>query len=269
MGRSGRRAIRRSSRDLRNRKLGRRSARIPADARRRACTPSRLVVGRIDRSGVLPAASGASDLVNPRGHLRRLDRVAARSRPRGAVGRLHPRLFAAARGVRGSIYLPGMFSQSIASTAREALGKIMADFHPAGFRLRAAALAHADTRDLLPTIDAPTLLIWGDEDVRSPMSVAHQLHSAIPNAQTRSDPRCGARQQPPRAGPVQRSRASILCLTSVLAVEEGDEMLGYDIRGEDVRNVLLTFEYRDPGIGQRVGHQVDVGLEKLGAVLAR
>lgn len=80
-------------------------------------------------------------------------------------------------------YLPGMFGQSVAPKTREALGAIMGDFHPAGLRLMAAALAHADTRDLLPTIKAPTLLIWGDKDVRSPMSVAHQMHDAIGDAE--------------------------------------------------------------------------------------
>jgi pimeloyl-ACP methyl ester carboxylesterase len=46
-------------------------------------------------------------------------------------------------------------------------------------RLMATALARADTRDLLPNIGVPTLLIWGDQDARSPMEVAHQLHDAI------------------------------------------------------------------------------------------
>jgi pimeloyl-ACP methyl ester carboxylesterase len=80
-------------------------------------------------------------------------------------------------------YLPGMFSESPSQEVRDELAKIMADFHPLGFRLMATALSHADTRDLLPTIRVPTLLIWGDADARSPMPVAEQLRAAIPGAQ--------------------------------------------------------------------------------------
>ena len=77
-------------------------------------------------------------------------------------------------------YLPGMFSGSPTQGARDELAAIMSDFHPIGFRLMAKALARADTRDLLPTIHVPTLLIWGDADARSPLFVAHQLRDAIP-----------------------------------------------------------------------------------------
>jgi pimeloyl-ACP methyl ester carboxylesterase len=79
-------------------------------------------------------------------------------------------------------YLPGMFGESPPQEARDELARIMFDFHPAGFRLMATALAHADTRDLLPKIHVPTLLVWGDADVRSPMTVAHQMRDAIPGA---------------------------------------------------------------------------------------
>jgi pimeloyl-ACP methyl ester carboxylesterase len=80
------------------------------------------------------------------------------------------------------LYLPGMFSESPPEDAREELAGIMSEFHPIGFRLMATALAYADTRDLLPTIRVPTLLLWGDADARSPMTVAHQLHDAIPGS---------------------------------------------------------------------------------------
>jgi pimeloyl-ACP methyl ester carboxylesterase len=79
-------------------------------------------------------------------------------------------------------YLPGMFSDSPRPEVQDELGRIMSEFHPLGFRLMATALARADTRDLLPTIRVPTLLIWGDADARSPLTVAHQMHDAIPGA---------------------------------------------------------------------------------------
>ena len=36
-----------------------------------------------------------------------------------------------------------------------------------------------DTRELLPKIKVPTLLIWGESDKRSPLNVAQQFHKAI------------------------------------------------------------------------------------------
>ncbi len=79
-------------------------------------------------------------------------------------------------------YLPGMFSDSPPEEARAELAGIMSDFHPIGFRLMAIAVARADTRDLLPTIRVPTLLVWGEADARSPLTVARQMHQAIPDA---------------------------------------------------------------------------------------
>lgn len=74
------------------------------------------------------------------------------------------------------------FGDSPSPEVRDDLGRIMSDFHPLGFRLMATALARADTRDLLPMIRVPTLLVWGDADARSPLAVAHQMHDAIPGA---------------------------------------------------------------------------------------
>lgn len=44
-------------------------------------------------------------------------------------------------------------------------------------------MAEADQRDLLPRIHVPTLLIWGELDVRSPLSVARRLEQAITDAE--------------------------------------------------------------------------------------
>jgi pimeloyl-ACP methyl ester carboxylesterase len=46
----------------------------------------------------------------------------------------------------------------------------------------ARSSAHSDTRDLLPEIGVPTLLVWGEEDVRSPIAVAEQFRIAIPGS---------------------------------------------------------------------------------------
>jgi pimeloyl-ACP methyl ester carboxylesterase len=79
-------------------------------------------------------------------------------------------------------YLSGMHSESAAQEVREGLASIMSSFHTVGFRLMALSSAHVDTRDLLPKIRVPTLLLWGEADERSPMSVAHEIRGAIPGA---------------------------------------------------------------------------------------
>jgi pimeloyl-ACP methyl ester carboxylesterase len=58
----------------------------------------------------------------------------------------------------------------------------MADFHPAGLRLMARAMAGADLNDVLPRIAVPTLLVWGDRDERSPLSIGEGMYDAIPDA---------------------------------------------------------------------------------------
>ncbi|MEO6059118.1 MAG: alpha/beta hydrolase [Candidatus Limnocylindria bacterium] len=76
----------------------------------------------------------------------------------------------------------GMFSETAAPQAVDGFAAIMAEFHPSGFRTMARALAEADLRDVLPHIEVPTLLLYGDRDVRAPLAVAEDLHSAIPNS---------------------------------------------------------------------------------------
>ena len=52
-------------------------------------------------------------------------------------------------------------------------------------------MAEADQRDLFPRISVPTLLIWGELDARSPLSVARQFEEAIPDATLVVIPGCG------------------------------------------------------------------------------
>jgi pimeloyl-ACP methyl ester carboxylesterase len=52
-------------------------------------------------------------------------------------------------------------------------------------------MAEADQRDLLPSIDVPTLLIWGERDVRSPLAVAREFKQAIPHAKLALIPEAG------------------------------------------------------------------------------
>jgi pimeloyl-ACP methyl ester carboxylesterase len=57
---------------------------------------------------------------------------------------------------------------------------IMSDFHPDWVRAMLPVFGRADLRDVLPRIDVPVLLLYGDADQRSPLSVAEDLHSRIP-----------------------------------------------------------------------------------------
>jgi pimeloyl-ACP methyl ester carboxylesterase len=45
-----------------------------------------------------------------------------------------------------------------------------------------AGFAEHDLRDVLPIIDVPSLLLYGDQDVRSPLSVAEEMHAKIPGS---------------------------------------------------------------------------------------
>ena len=62
-------------------------------------------------------------------------------------------------------------------------------------------MAQTDQRDLLPRIAAPTLLIWGDADARSPLRVAHQFANAIPNAELTVLPGAGHMSNLEQPGP--------------------------------------------------------------------
>jgi pimeloyl-ACP methyl ester carboxylesterase len=82
-----------------------------------------------------------------------------------------------------SALLPSMFSAN-APTDRVAdlAASVSASYHPAGFRAMARASAEADLRDVLPTVDVPTVILHGELDVRAPREVADALHAAIPGS---------------------------------------------------------------------------------------
>ncbi len=74
--------------------------------------------------------------------------------------------------------LPSMFAETAAAEDVGAFAKAVRATHPPGFRAMALASA-VDLGDVLNTIDIPTLLVYGDADVRAPLSVAHALPAAI------------------------------------------------------------------------------------------
>ncbi len=83
--------------------------------------------------------------------------------------------------------LPGLFAGPVPADLLEELKAIWADNSglkkPGGYRAAARSMAEADLRDVLPRITAPTLLLYGELDQRSPMHVAQALHAQIPSSQ--------------------------------------------------------------------------------------
>jgi pimeloyl-ACP methyl ester carboxylesterase len=80
----------------------------------------------------------------------------------------------------GPTSMPGLFSRALPAAAAAMLATIMSDARPVAMRAMAHALAEADLRAMLPSVDVPTLLIHGDADERSTLAVAEGLHRAIP-----------------------------------------------------------------------------------------
>ena len=76
--------------------------------------------------------------------------------------------------------LPGLFAGDPPAQFIPLLTAISADVRPATLRRQLTLMGEADQRDLLPRIAVPTLLIWGELDARSSLSVARQFEEAIP-----------------------------------------------------------------------------------------
>ncbi len=79
-------------------------------------------------------------------------------------------------------FIPTLFSKSVPTEVINETKSMMADFHPVGMRVMLRAFALADLREVLPKIHVPTLLLYGDKDKRSPLTVAKTLHAQIPNS---------------------------------------------------------------------------------------
>jgi pimeloyl-ACP methyl ester carboxylesterase len=88
-------------------------------------------------------------------------------------------------------FVPGVFTNAAPQELRDQFAEIVSEFHPVGFRLMSLSSAEIDTRNLLSTIDVPTLLLWGDDDRRSPLDVAKQFHLAVPKAELVIIPNAG------------------------------------------------------------------------------
>ena len=78
--------------------------------------------------------------------------------------------------------LPGWFAGDPPAEFVPLLDAMAADVRSESLRTAMLVMAEADQRDILPMIAVPTLLIWGEQDVRSPLTIARQFERAIPAA---------------------------------------------------------------------------------------
>ena len=78
--------------------------------------------------------------------------------------------------------LTSMFSESAAPERVARFGASARAFHRSGFLAMTWSSAEADLREVLPTVQVPTLLVYGERDVRAPVSVGQAIHAAIPGS---------------------------------------------------------------------------------------
>lgn len=105
-------------------------------------------------------------------------------------------------------WLPGLFTEAAPAELVDELTSVMSDFHPSGYRLMAGAAA-SDTRDVLPRIAVPTLLLWGGGPA-VPDQRRRGDAGRDPGRAAGSDPRGRAREQHGAARPLQRRGAGFL-----------------------------------------------------------
>jgi pimeloyl-ACP methyl ester carboxylesterase len=86
---------------------------------------------------------------------------------------------------------PGLFAGDPPAEFVPLLEHMARNARRESLRTAVLVMAEADQRDLLPHIAVPTLLIWGEQDVRSPLRVAREFEQAIPDARLVVIPDCG------------------------------------------------------------------------------
>ena len=79
--------------------------------------------------------------------------------------------------------LPGLFAGDPPREVVALMRAMAADVRRESMKTALLVMGETDLRDVLPTIAVPTLLIWGEHDVRSPLTVARQFEDAIPGAE--------------------------------------------------------------------------------------
>ena len=75
-------------------------------------------------------------------------------------------------------WAPHAFSDNASTALWKEQESHMWDFHAVGFRAMSRAVA-PDFREIFPLVSVPTLLIWGDDDKRSPLSAGEMMRDGI------------------------------------------------------------------------------------------
>ena len=86
--------------------------------------------------------------------------------------------------------VPEVFSPNAPRALVDEIRAIMWDFHPVGFRAMSRAV-HPDFSDALAVVDVPTLLIWGQDDSRSPLACGEKMREQVSGAQLVVIPQAG------------------------------------------------------------------------------
>lgn len=89
------------------------------------------------------------------------------------------------------MWLPSLFYSEPKEDVKAREIAIISDFHPTGSQIMLEAFAEADLQPALPEIHTPTLLLYGEEDQRSPIHVAKDLHKKIPGSKLVTLPEVG------------------------------------------------------------------------------
>ena len=81
-----------------------------------------------------------------------------------------------------SLALPDLLAADPGEEVGSLLAAVAADVRPATLGRQVELMAAADLSEHLPAIDVPTLLVWGEQDARSPLSVGRRFAAAIPSS---------------------------------------------------------------------------------------
>lgn len=87
--------------------------------------------------------------------------------------------------------LPGLFAGEPPASVVTLLQSMATEVRRHSMRTSLSIMAATDLNSVLPTISVPTLLVWGELDVRSPLRIAHEFVKAIPSATLVVIPACG------------------------------------------------------------------------------
>jgi pimeloyl-ACP methyl ester carboxylesterase len=87
--------------------------------------------------------------------------------------------------------VPGLFAGDPPAEFVPLLTELAAQVRRDSLAIQLAAISEADLTHVLPQIAVPTLLVWGEQDARSSLSVAQQFAQAIPDSTLVVLPDCG------------------------------------------------------------------------------